>query len=50
MKVLVIGGVAAGTKAAAKLKRLNPDSQVTILTKSGIFPMRAAVCPITWAA
>jgi NADPH-dependent 2,4-dienoyl-CoA reductase/sulfur reductase-like enzyme/rhodanese-related sulfurtransferase len=34
MKVLVIGGVAAGTKAAAKLKRLNPDSQVTILTKS----------------
>lgn len=34
MKVLVIGGVAAGTKAAAKLKRLNRDAQVKILTKS----------------
>lgn len=25
MKVLIIGGVAAGTKAAAKLKRMNPQ-------------------------
>ena len=30
---LIIGGVAAGTKTAAKLKRLQPDSKVTILTK-----------------
>ncbi len=34
MKVIVIGGVAAGTKAAAKLKRENRGCQVTILTKS----------------
>lgn len=34
MKVLVIGGVAADTKVAAKLKRDNYDIQVTILTKS----------------
>lgn len=34
MKVLVIGGVAAGTKTAAKLKRLNRDAQIRILTKS----------------
>lgn len=34
MKVLVIGGVAAGTKVAAKLKRENGDTQVKILTKS----------------
>lgn len=34
MKVLIIGGVAAGTKVAAKLKRENRDCQVTILTKS----------------
>lgn len=34
MKVLIIGGVAAGTKVAAKLKRENPDCDVTILTKS----------------
>lgn len=34
MKILVIGGVAAGTKAAAKLMRENRDNDVTILTKS----------------
>ncbi len=33
MRVLVIGGVAAGTKVAAKYKRLNPDAEVTIVTK-----------------
>ena len=33
MKVLVIGGVAAGTKTAAKLKRMDPAAEVTILTK-----------------
>ena len=34
MKVLVIGGVAAGTKAAAKLKRERRDYDVTIITES----------------
>ena len=34
MKVLVIGGVAAGTKAAAKLKRLDRSADVRILTMS----------------
>ena len=29
MKILIVGGVAAGTKAAAKLKRLNPAADVT---------------------
>lgn len=33
MKVLVIGGVAAGTKTAAKLKREDRSAEVTILTK-----------------
>ncbi|GFN36681.1 FAD-dependent oxidoreductase [Tepidimicrobium xylanilyticum] len=33
MNVLIIGGVAAGTKVAAKLKRDNYDINVTILTK-----------------
>lgn len=33
VKILIIGGVAAGTKAAAKLKRENRDSDITILTK-----------------
>ena len=34
MKVLVIGGVAAGTKAAAKIKRQNRSAEVKILTQS----------------
>lgn len=34
MKVIVIGGVAAGTKAAAKLKREDRSAEVKILTKS----------------
>ncbi|MEG2290602.1 MAG: FAD-dependent oxidoreductase [Clostridium sp.] len=33
MKILIIGGVAAGTKVAAKLKRENRDYEVQILTK-----------------
>lgn len=33
MKVLVIGGVAAGTKAAAKLKRCDRSADVTVITK-----------------
>ena len=33
MNVIVIGGVAAGTKAAAKLKRQDRTAQVTIYTK-----------------
>ena len=33
MKVVVIGGVAAGTKAAAKLKREMPDAEVVLYSK-----------------
>lgn len=33
MKVLILGGVAAGTKAAAKLKREDRSADVTIITK-----------------
>ena len=34
MKVLILGGVAAGTKVAAKLKREKRDAQVTVLSRS----------------
>ena len=30
MKVVIIGGVAAGTKVAAKLKRENPNDEIVI--------------------
>ena len=32
-KILIIGGVAAGTKTAAKLKREDRDAQVTLITR-----------------
>jgi len=32
-KILVIGAVASGTKAAAKIKRENPEAQITVITK-----------------
>jgi NADPH-dependent 2,4-dienoyl-CoA reductase/sulfur reductase-like enzyme/rhodanese-related sulfurtransferase len=33
LKVVVIGGVAAGPKVAAKIMRLNPEAEVTVLEK-----------------
>lgn len=45
MKVLVIGGVAAGTKTAAKLKRVDRSIQVTIITKDKDISYAAAACP-----
>ena len=33
MKIVIIGGVAAGAKAAAKSKRLSPNSQIDIYTQ-----------------
>jgi NADPH-dependent 2,4-dienoyl-CoA reductase/sulfur reductase-like enzyme len=30
-KIVIIGGVAAGTSAASKAKRVDPNTQVTIL-------------------
>jgi NADPH-dependent 2,4-dienoyl-CoA reductase/sulfur reductase-like enzyme len=33
LKVIVTGGVAAGPKAAAKIMRLNPEAEVTLLEK-----------------
>ena len=33
MKIVIIGGVAAGTKAAAKLKRENSNDEIVIYTK-----------------
>jgi NADPH-dependent 2,4-dienoyl-CoA reductase/sulfur reductase-like enzyme len=36
MKVLVIGGVATGPKAAARLRRLNPEAEITIIERGKI--------------
>ena len=34
MKLIVIGGVAGGTSAAAKAKRVNPDLEITLFERS----------------
>jgi len=36
MRIVIIGGVAAGPKTAAKIMRLNPEAQVTVLEKGDI--------------
>ena len=36
MKVIAIGGVATGPKAAARLRRLNPEAEITIIERGKI--------------
>ena len=45
MKIIIIGGVAAGAKAAAKSKRLLPDSEVHIYTKDNYVSYSACGMP-----
>ena len=45
MKIIVIGGVAAGAKSAAKIKRLLPDSEVHIYTKDNYVSYSACGMP-----
>ena len=47
MKVLVLGGVAAGTKIAAKLMREDRANEVTVLNKGR--NISYAGCHIMWA-
>lgn len=46
MKILVVGGVAAGTKVAAKLKReLGNDGEITVITKGDYISYAACGLP-----
>ncbi|WP_462392123.1 FAD-dependent oxidoreductase, partial [Clostridium cadaveris] len=45
MKVIIIGGIAAGTSAGAKLKRISPDTEVVIYEKSDIVSFGACGLP-----
>lgn len=36
MKVVIIGGVATGPKTAARLRRLNPEAEITIIERGKI--------------
>ena len=35
MKVVIVGGVAGGATAAARIRRLDEDAQVIVLERSG---------------
>ena len=35
MKVVIIGGVAGGATAAARLRRLNEEAEIVVLERSG---------------
>ena len=45
MKIIIIGGVAAGAKSAAKTKRLLPDAEVHIYTKDNYVSYSACGMP-----
>ena len=46
MRVIIIGGIAAGASAAAKLKRVNKDAEVVIYEKSSIISLSFFSCSL----
>ena len=48
MKVLIIGGMAAGPKTAARLRRLVPDAQITIVEQGEYISFGACGMPFMW--
>ncbi|HVO84324.1 MAG TPA: pyridine nucleotide-disulfide oxidoreductase, partial [Syntrophobacteria bacterium] len=45
LRVLIIGGVACGPKTASRLKRLLPDSEVTMIERGGLVSYGACGLP-----
>lgn len=45
MKIVVIGGVAAGLKAASKARRCNPNAEITVVEKGDIISYGACGLP-----
>ncbi|MCX7780005.1 MAG: FAD-dependent oxidoreductase [Negativicutes bacterium] len=45
LRVVVIGGVAAGLKAAAKIRRCNPEAQITVVEKGDLVSYGACGMP-----
>lgn len=46
MKVIIVGGVATGPKVAARLRRIKPDAEITILEKGSIISYGACGLPL----
>jgi hypothetical protein len=48
-RAFIVGGVAGGASCAARLRRLDEQVEIDSWTGGHTFPLRIAVCPITWA-
>jgi len=46
MKVIIVGGVAIGPKVAARLRRINPDAEITILEKGDLISYGGCGLPL----
>lgn len=44
MKVVIVGGVAGGATAAARIRRLNEQAEIVVFERWGISPMPTVVC------
>lgn len=44
MKVVIVGGVAGGATAAARIRRLNEQAEIVVFERSGLSPMPTVVC------
>ena len=43
MKVIIVGGVAGGATAAARIRRLDEKASIVVYERSGYIPTRTAV-------
>ena len=46
MKVMIVGGVAIGPKVAARLRRINPDADITILERGSLISYGGCGLPL----
>jgi NADPH-dependent 2,4-dienoyl-CoA reductase/sulfur reductase-like enzyme len=44
-RIIVIGGVAAGTSAASKARRLDPNAEITIIQEESVISYGACGIP-----
>ena len=50
-KIVIIGGVAGGATAAARLRRLDEQAEIVVIERTGfVSPTPTAACPTTSAA
>ena len=50
MKVVIVGGVAGGATAAARIRRLDEEAEIVVFERTGYISMQIAGCPIISAA